>query len=204
MYVLMLVARLRFNVNVELPDTLIKLFWRTLDQKFENAREEIQESVKKFAKAKQLAVECELIESTRRIEAAFPTTVIQPIEPQQLYEVSYNRNPRFCGRDDVLSTLHQSLVKNIGPRCLSRTTGRLSSCIIYGMGGVGKTQTAIEYTYRYRDSYDFIFWIHAENESVLLASMMKLASDLNLKIIGNATNKDVVVEYVRKWLEKSG
>lgn len=183
------------------------MFWRTLDQKFENARNEIQERIKKFAEARQLAVDYELIKSTRRIEAAFPTTVIQPIEPQQhLYEVPYSRNPRFCGRDDILSTLHQSLVKNIaiGPRPSSRTMGQLSSCIIYGMGGVGKTHTAIEYTYRYRGSYDFIFWIRAENESVLLDSMTKLSSDLNLKIVGDATNKDVLVEYVRKWLEKTG
>jgi hypothetical protein len=71
------------------------------------------------------------------------------------------------------------------------------------MGGVGKTQVAVEYTYRYRDSYDFIFWIHAENEAVLVSSITKISNGLGLQLAGNATITGAVVDCVRKWLEKT-
>ncbi|KAI9740307.1 MAG: hypothetical protein M1834_004885 [Cirrosporium novae-zelandiae] len=119
------------------------------------------------------------------------------------YEAPHKRNARFCGRDKVLSTLHGLLVKDIAPRRSSITTGQLRSCVIHGMGGVGKTQVAIEYTYRYRDSYDFIFWIHAENEAVLASSITKISSSLGLKLAENAISTGSVVECVRKWLEET-
>ncbi|NEO70577.1 MAG: tetratricopeptide repeat protein [Moorea sp. SIO3H5] len=51
--------------------------------------------------------------------------------------------PYFVGRDDQLQQLHQELQK----------TDRLAISAIAGMGGVGKTELALQYALRYQDNY---------------------------------------------------
>ena len=61
----------------------------------------------------------------------------------------YARNPFFTGRENILAGLRAALEK--------RGTAALS-----GLGGIGKTQTAVEYTYRHRKDYQSVFWAKAE------------------------------------------
>jgi hypothetical protein len=62
------------------------------------------------------------------------------------------RNVGFTGRDDLLVTLRERLLA--GDRAVVQA--------LHGMGGVGKTQLAIEYAYRSAGSYDLIWWIDSE------------------------------------------
>ncbi|KAG0633463.1 P-loop containing nucleoside triphosphate hydrolase protein [Tuber brumale] len=179
------------------------MLWRTLDQKFEAARKEIEANVQRFDRGGRTAVDCEIVDGVRVLRGHLPTTVTSPTEPENLYEVPYTRNNNFYGRGEALDALHKALVKNIDPRGSSQTVTEQSSCVVYGMGGVGKTQVALEYTYRHRDSYDFIFWIQAENEAVLVTSITKISSALGLHKAGNASRKEAIVEGVRKCLEKT-
>jgi Cdc6-like AAA superfamily ATPase len=68
--------------------------------------------------------------------------------------IPYDRNPYFLGRDGLLRQLRQKL-QETNPREYNHRIA------IYGMGGVGKTQLAIEYVYRYEKDYDNIYWISA-------------------------------------------
>ena len=68
--------------------------------------------------------------------------------------VPFMRNPDFVGREEDLERLHQAL-SGEGPVGI-RPAG------LTGMGGIGKTQLAVEYAYRYADAYpDGVFWINA-------------------------------------------
>jgi WD40 repeat protein len=68
--------------------------------------------------------------------------------------VPFPRNADFVGRDDDLARLHATLS---GDRLVGLRPAGLT-----GMGGIGKTQLAVEYVYRYRESYpDGIFWVNA-------------------------------------------
>ena len=46
---------------------------------------------------------------------------------------------------------------------------------ISGLGGIGKTQTAVEYAYRYRDKYQAVLWLNAESTLSLKTGCCELA-----------------------------
>ena len=92
---------------------------------------------------------------------------------QTLWHVPYQRNPFFTGREDVLTQLHRALQADA-------TVALSHPQRISGLGGIGKTQTAIEYAYRYRMDYQAIFWVRADSITALTSSMVELARILEL------------------------
>jgi transcriptional regulator with XRE-family HTH domain len=78
--------------------------------------------------------------------------------------VPYQRNPFFTGRDHVLEEIHTRL------QVERAHTAGLSLCLLSGLGGIGKTQTALEYTYRHLYDYSAIFWISADSQETLITS----------------------------------
>jgi tetratricopeptide (TPR) repeat protein len=111
---------------------------------------------------------------------------------QTLWNVPYQRNPFFTGREDVLNQLHRALYVESAV-ALSHPQG------ISGLGGIGKTQTALEYAYRYREEYDAVFWIHADSTLALTSSLIELAHLLELPE-RNEQDQNVVIEAVWRWL----
>jgi transcriptional regulator with XRE-family HTH domain len=85
------------------------------------------------------------------------------------WHVPHARNPLFTGRDDVLSTLEETF---FSPN-QSSTCHVLALC---GIGGIGKTQTALEYAYRHRHRYTAVFWIQAESGFTTIADIRSILS----------------------------
>ncbi|MER7486919.1 FxSxx-COOH system tetratricopeptide repeat protein [Streptomyces sp. NPDC126497] len=81
------------------------------------------------------------------------------------------RNPNFTGRVDLLERLSERLREG--------TTTVLPEAI-HGMGGVGKTQLAIEYAYRHQSEYDIVWWIPAERPGQIGQSLVELAQRLGI------------------------
>ena len=67
------------------------------------------------------------------------------------------RNPGFTGRDRLLVAVRE--------RLLARDKAVVQA--FQGMGGVGKTQLAIEYAHRFADSYDVAWWVNAEQAGLI-------------------------------------
>ena len=70
---------------------------------------------------------------------------------------------------------------------------------ITGLGGIGKTQTAVEYAYRYRDKYKAVLWLNAESTLGLKTGSAELAGLLHLPHPEN--DLDAAVLAFKQWLK---
>jgi tetratricopeptide (TPR) repeat protein len=108
-----------------------------------------------------------------------------------VWNVSHHRNPNFTGREDILSELRLALASG-EPAAWKQAA--------FGMGGVGKTQLALEYIYRHKPDYRVIWWIHSEEPSAMAADYASLADDLDLPE-KDSTDQSEAVRAVKRWLE---
>ncbi len=97
------------------------------------------------------------------------------------------RNPRFTGRGSELEALRQALV----------TGSRVTVQAVRGMGGVGKTQLAVEYAHSHAAGYDLVWWIATEETATIAGQFSALAGDLGLE---PATDPDGLRAQVHRRL----
>jgi len=103
-----------------------------------------------------------------------------------------NRNPHFIGRIEVLKKIRSTFEQK---EAVALTQA------IAGLGGVGKTQVALEYAYTYGYEYERIWWINAEKEETIFASFQKFA--LKNEIIDRDTKEsEIIIEAVRNWMQQ--
>ena len=69
-----------------------------------------------------------------------------------------------------------------------------------GLGGMGKTQIALEYCYRNRDDYLYTFWVLSDSDASIQSSFRGIAGLLNLPI-SNTDDSTTIVKKVNKWLQ---
>ncbi|KAJ6035878.1 hypothetical protein N7540_000157 [Penicillium herquei] len=114
--------------------------------------------------------------------------------PIPLSTVPFARDQEFVSRDTLL---HQIREKNSVPG---------SRIALVGLGGVGKSQLAIEYSYQIRSESPatWVFWIHASNHARFEQSFRDIAHQV--KIPGRRELKANIFELVENWLrdEKKG
>jgi tetratricopeptide (TPR) repeat protein len=95
---------------------------------------------------------------------------------------------RFTGRNQVLVGLRGRLQR-----------GR--PVVLYGLGGVGKTQAVLAYVARHQRAYDIVWWVRAEQPSTLAGDYARLAYALGLPEHADP-DQQVVVSAVRSWLSR--
>ncbi|KAF3275832.1 hypothetical protein TWF132_002603 [Orbilia oligospora] len=83
------------------------------------------------------------------------------------FHMPFFRNNNFVGRVEILNEVHEHF-SDSNPV----DTPRIFALI--GTGGMGKTQTALEYAYRHRGDYTAIFWISAVSETTIRNSFVDI------------------------------
>jgi tetratricopeptide (TPR) repeat protein len=88
------------------------------------------------------------------------------------------RNRNFSGRDKLLKELSTGLQAE--SRAALVPTGAL-----HGLGGVGKTELALEFAYRFASDYDIAWWVPAELPTSATAALALLAGRLGVKEVAD-------------------
>jgi NB-ARC domain len=122
---------------------------------------------------------------------------IQDPDPVKYYHVPSELNPRFWGREQTLKAIAEALDPEGSP-------GFLKTFALYGMGGVGKTQIALQYANQNRDRYSATLWIAADSPISMGQGFLSVARGLGL-MSSDEEMRDAVTAIlkVKSWLAES-
>ncbi|KAL7266267.1 hypothetical protein RUND412_011193 [Rhizina undulata] len=112
-------------------------------------------------------------------------------------KLPFRRNPKFSGRKDILDRICEILEPDNQVK-QGNLTDALVTCadvqrdfkrktvVLHGLGGMGKSQIALEYAHQFSRFYTAIFWIDADDISHTTDSACKILDQL-------------VTHYKTKW-----
>ena len=113
---------------------------------------------------------------------------------EKFFLVPYQRNPYLTGRDQLLSQLRMNLTEV--------TEGKFNHRVaLFGMGGVGKTQIALEYVYLYREAYESVFWLSGVDQASLLSGFQEVAQITGCSEPLDEVSPLQIAQPVLEWLQ---
>jgi hypothetical protein len=92
----------------------------------------------------------------------------------------------FTGRDSQIQRIFQTFVAKTSAQIVHPQA-------LVGLGGLGKTQTAAEYAYRYREHYKAVLWARADKKENLIADYHSLIDLLGLP------KQENPIEMMQRW-----
>ena len=93
----------------------------------------------------------------------------------------FQNNCNFTGRDRELADIHNTL------HSANATTSDQRVMVLHGLGGIGKTQLAIQYAYIHQKDYTSVWWVNASTTQTLSQGFLGIAQQLLSFHIKNAT-----------------
>ena len=112
---------------------------------------------------------------------------------------TFVQNQDFCGRSDILASLDAALLP-ISDSVVSGMPGKMRHAALCGMGGIGKTETALHFIYTRRDKFDAIFWIRSDDRDKLENDFSRITTALGLEDTDEKPNLVVSREIAKGWL----
>ncbi|EON69994.1 hypothetical protein W97_09260 [Coniosporium apollinis CBS 100218] len=106
--------------------------------------------------------------------------------------IPFRRDVDFVDRGEILNQIHE------------KCSAPASRAALFGLGGVGKSQLAIEYSYRVRERspQTWVFWVHASTAARFEEGYRAIAD--KIKLLGRNEPKADILQLVRSWLCNEG
>ena len=112
-----------------------------------------------------------------------------------IWNIPYLRNDYFTGREEILAQLHTRFKAN-------NTTALSQRHAMSGLGGIGKTQIAVQYAHQHRQDYQAVLWARAESHKTLTSSFVEIATLLDLPQ-KDEQDQTLTVNAVKCWLQNN-
>ena len=120
----------------------------------------------------------------------------------------------FSGRQDIMDIIDEHLLHPIaeseptGPepgQSASKSEEQLLSYAICGLGGIGKTELAVEYAYSRKGKFEAIFWLAADDAKILASDFAHIAQRLGLEDDSSdfAASRDIALGWLSQPLRKT-
>lgn len=110
---------------------------------------------------------------------------------------AYKQNPHFTGREDEMDSIVRVLKE-------PATHSDLKSVVLTGSSGVGKTQIALEYAHRHRETYASTFWVDGSSESAAVSSITSILKQIQVHYEMHALEFDNPrYEFIAKAVRES-
>lgn len=114
------------------------------------------------------------------------------------YEIPFSRNRNFRYRETEL-TMVDSYLR------LDTQSPTIKSLALWGTGGVGKTQIALEYAYQRVDAgLESVLWVNCETGLSVARSFTQIAKSLKLEGVMDDENTDKNRHLVLTWFRNTG
>ncbi len=166
--------------------------WKDRNAAFYEIANDIRETLKELRKSSSINLPLSSTQTQSELVSSPtpnpPASLLAPV-----WNVPYPRNLRFTDREEILQQLHESFTRD--------TASSLKQPLaLVGLGGMGKTQIALEYAYRYREEYQVVLWVKADSPEVLTSELASFAT--LLKVPGKQKqDQQYALAAFKYWLE---
>lgn len=109
------------------------------------------------------------------------------------WNIPFQKNPGFVGRTSEIAQVNTML----------SSESRCERVAIFGLGGVGKTQIALEFAHQWREKYPdcAVFWVPVTNVESMLEAYLEIGRQLQ---IPNIKEPGDVQKLVQRHLSQEG
>ena len=118
-------------------------------------------------------------------------------------EVSpYTKNHSFVGRKESFEKIKCALT----PEGNNNPSSHCNTFALCGSGGVGKSQTALNYVFEEMEKFQVVLWAHASSRVQLIQSLSSFAVRLGLVEGGKGKEKDPTLDadLLKSWFNEAG
>ncbi|KAF3076216.1 Nephrocystin-3 [Trichoderma lentiforme] len=109
---------------------------------------------------------------------------------------------KFVARKEELKEMQEALQPTVRPH-------RRRAVVLHGLGGIGKTQLALEYAQRHREHYSTSIWLEARNETTINQSFTRLAERIlekeqvtYIQTALESQDESIILKAVKRWLDE--
>ncbi|MFF0413358.1 tetratricopeptide repeat protein [Kitasatospora sp. NPDC004745] len=123
-----------------------------------------------------------------------PASAVRDAADTEARGVVYLRAPKntFTGRKAELAEVRAELARSTGAPAV----------VLHGLGGVGKTELALQYAHLHSESYDLIWWIDSAVPGATDAALAAIAEQLSPHWTGTKPSLSAQAAWARAWLQQ--